>query len=408
MLPSFPRGTAPGPAVFRWAVRMNAVNAVHPQEGLDTAAIFAVVLGITAFAIAQGLTYPLISLTLETRGVSETVIGLNASAFAAGLAAAGLTIRRLTAIRDGGQLILAGLIGCSLCLLTFAVSDSLAVWFVARFVLGFCASVIFILSEAWLNAACPDRLRGRISGIYGMGMGAGFAAGPLAIPLFGGESGYSFGMVALYLAVVAFASAVLTRRARTRPAPAEAGDLWRFARAAPILVVMVAAFGFADIAAIAVLPVYFVKAGYSQDFAAITVTVTALPAALAQPLVGVMLDRLPRRLVAIGCALVAAGAFFVLPLLVDETAILVAIGLIGAASFALYTCALTLLGERFSGAMLIAGSALYSLAYAAGSGAGSSLTAAAMDSLGWAAAPLSAGAVLLVFALFFAVRGRSA
>jgi predicted MFS family arabinose efflux permease len=381
-----------------------AVNA-HPREGADVAAIAAVILGVTAFAIAQGLTYPLISLTLESWGVSEAVIGLNASAFAVGLGAAALTIRRLTERWDGGRLILAGLVGCSLSLLTFALVDSLAVWFLARFVLGYCASVIFILSEAWLNSACPDRLRGRVSGIYGMGLGCGFAAGPLAIPLFGGESGFSFAIVALYLAVVAFASAVLTRRAKSRPAPAEPGALWRFTKAAPVLVLMVAAFGFADIAAIAVLPVYLVKAGYSQDFAAISVTVTALPAALAQPVVGLMLDRLPRPLVTIGCALAAAGAFLVLPLLVSETAILVAIGVIGAASFALYTCALTLLGEQFRGAMLVAGSAVYTLVYAIGSGTGSSLTGLAMDWFGLAAAPLSAGAVLVVLAAFFAWRG---
>lgn len=385
-------------------------TAVEPVEPLgqaipDRAAIAAVILGVTAFAVAQGLTYPLISLTLERRGVSEAVIGINASMFAAGLAAAGLTVGRLTTLADGGRLILAALIGCSLCLLTFALADALAVWFIARFVLGYCASVIFVLSEAWLNAACPDRLRGRVSGIYGLGMGGGFAAGPMAIPLFGGEAGFSFAIAAVYLAAVAFASAVLTRRARTRPAASSPGDLMRFARAAPVLVAMVVALGFADIAAIAVLPVYFVKSGHSADFAAVAVTVTALPAALAQPVVGFLLDRLSRPLVAIGCAVVAAGSFLALPLLSSETELLIATGLVGAASFALYTCALTLLGERFRGAMLVAGSAVYALAYAAGSVAGSSLTATAMDSFGRAAAPLSAGAVLLVLAIFFAWRG---
>lgn len=50
----------------------------------DWAAITAVILGITAFAVAQGLTYPLISLMLERRGLSESVIGLNAASSRAG------------------------------------------------------------------------------------------------------------------------------------------------------------------------------------------------------------------------------------------------------------------------------------------------------------------------------------
>ena len=56
----------------------------------DWAAIVAVVLGVTAFSVAQGVTYPLISLVLEGRGVSSTLIGVNALAFALGLGAATL------------------------------------------------------------------------------------------------------------------------------------------------------------------------------------------------------------------------------------------------------------------------------------------------------------------------------
>ncbi len=58
----------------------------------DWPAIIAVVLGVTAFSVAQGLTYPLISLSLEGRGVSAATIGLNAMGFAAGLAAATLLL----------------------------------------------------------------------------------------------------------------------------------------------------------------------------------------------------------------------------------------------------------------------------------------------------------------------------
>jgi MFS family permease len=151
----------------------------------DWPAIAAVILGVTAFSVAQGLTYPLISLTLEARGFSPSLIGVNALAFASGLAVSTLLLGSLTARWRADRLIIASLVGCSLCLATFAASQSFAVWFVARFLLGFFASLIFMLGEAWLNAACPDRLRGRVSGLYGAGMCAGFAAGPLAIPLLG-------------------------------------------------------------------------------------------------------------------------------------------------------------------------------------------------------------------------------
>ena len=65
-----------------------------------------------------------------------------------------------------------------------------------------------------------------------------------------------------------------------------------------------------------------------------------------------------------------------------------------------------MLGERYNGAMLVAGSAAFALAYAAGSGAGSSMTGAIMEAGGPKAGPLSVGLILVVFtaALMFARR----
>jgi MFS family permease len=385
---------------------MQPSSSSAPVFAPDWPAIAAVILGVTAFSVAQGLTYPLISLTLEARGFSTSLIGVNALAFAGGLAASTLSLGSLTGRWRADRLIIASLIGCSLCLATFAISSSFAVWFVARFLLGFFASLIFMLGEAWLNAACPDRLRGRVSGIYGAGMCAGFAAGPLAIPLLGSAGGLGFALTAVYLAIVAFATAMLTFSTRTVPEPSSTADVFRFLRAAPLLVGMVFVFGFADIAAISAMPVYFVKTGHSEAFAAISVTVLALPTAIAQPFIGVLLDRLPRERVAMAAVTVAAASYLVLPSMRSEVAILSVFALMGTATFSLYTCALTILGERYNGAMLVAGSAAFALAYAAGSGAGSGMTGAIMEAGGPKAGPLAVGLGLVVFtaALMFARR----
>ncbi len=136
----------------------------------DWAAITAVILGVTAFAAVQGLTYPLASLVPESCAVPESLIGLNAGSFGLGTVAAILLIRRLTAYMAGDRLIVLGLLGCSLCLAALAGFEALWIWIATRFLLGFCAGVIFIMSEAWLNTACPDRLRGRVSGVHDAGL----------------------------------------------------------------------------------------------------------------------------------------------------------------------------------------------------------------------------------------------
>ncbi|THV23169.1 MFS transporter [Peteryoungia ipomoeae] len=369
----------------------------------DWAAIAVVILGVTAFAVGQGLTYPLIALILESRGVSSSMAGFNAGVFALGLASSTLLIGRLTQLLRGDRLIVLSLCGVSVSLATFSAFDDLSVWFAARFLLGFCTSIIYTVSEAWLNTACPDRLRGRVSGAYSAGMCGGFAAGPLAIPLIGIEGGFAFALTAAYVALVAFASVMLGRYARTRPEASEAGGLVTFIRIAPILTLMVVAFGFSDIAAISMIPLYFVERGYTQNFAAFVVTMVALPTALAQPFVGWLLDRVSRPMIAVSGSLIAALAFLALPWMTSQAGLLLTVSILGAASFSLYTAALTLLGERFRGGLLVSGSAVFALAYAIGSAAGSGTTGVTMDLVSVDAGPVSVGLVMLIVTTFFGV-----
>jgi hypothetical protein len=97
-----------------------------------------------------------------------------------------------------------------------------------------------------------------------------------------------------------------------------------------------------------------------------------------------------------------AASFFAIPFLQSETAILIVFAIIGAATFALSTCALTILGERFQGGMLVAGTASFSLAYSAGSVMGSTGTGVVMDVLAPAAVPISVAVGLLAFAILMA------
>lgn len=372
----------------------------------DWAAIAVVVFGVTAFSVSQGLTYPLIALVLAERGVGAGMIGLNGGVFAIGVGMSTLLIGPITAVMNGHRLIVSALVGVSVSLAVLASFEALWIWFVARFFLGFSASIIFMTSEAWLNTACPDRIRGRVSGLFGAGMCAGFAAGPLAIPLFGIEDGFAFALLAVYVAFVAFVTVILSRKTHTSPEAARPGMFLQFVYAAPLLVAMTLVFGFADIAAISGLPLYFTEIGYSASFAAVAVTMLALPTALAQPLFGYLLDTFDRTTVALAAALLAAGGFLLLPFLESKTAIFIDLALVGTASFGLYTAALTLLGARYSGGMLVAGSAAFALAYSVGSATGTVIFGAAMQFISAPAGPITIGLFVLVFAMVFALAGR--
>nr|WP_272209724.1 MFS transporter [Marinicella sp. W31]MDC2875549.1 MFS transporter [Marinicella sp. W31] len=326
-----------------------------------------VIIGITVFAVAQGMTYPLISLLLGQMGASDTIVGLNAAAFMLGLGVSVIVVPALTLNLKAGQVIVAGLLGAAVILAGFAATEDLRIWFILRFALGFCVNTIYVFGEAWLNAATADAVRGRVSGVYGAGMSAGFVIGPLAIPVLGTDDGLAFAACAVLVSLVAFGLALLSRRARIEPDKLVLADLPRFVRAAPLLVFLIVIFGFVDATVLSLSPLHLTAGGVSAATAATFVAVMHMGMIVAQPLLGVVLDKVDRRLVAAGC-MAATGLAFGLLVFVPATGALIWVlgALGGAAFFGIYTSALAILGQEHSGAMLVAGASAFSLAYAFG------------------------------------------
>ena len=182
----------------------------------DFPSLFAASLGIGAFGLALGLTYPLLTLLLAERGVAPHVIGLNAAAMGIGIAVSTVFMPYLTNRFRAGSLIVAGLFSSALVMLAFSSTDSLSAWFVLRIVLGFCVNAVFVLTEAWVNAAASDRIRGRAVSGYTMSLSAGFAIGPLGVPLFGIDSALPFAACATLVSLTAIGIAILSRRSKAQ------------------------------------------------------------------------------------------------------------------------------------------------------------------------------------------------
>lgn len=332
----------------------------HP----DWASILAITIGITAFGVSLGLTYPLISLILIDRGYGEGVVGLNAGIYGLGIAASTAFMPWMTKRFGAGRLVVAGLAISAATIAGFALLPSLVAWFLLRFVLGWSINIVFVLGEAWLNAACTETLRGRVTAAYMGSTTIGFALGPLGVPLLGMDDGFGFAAGAAVVALVTVGFAIFARRARVRPVAAPPGSLYRFLPAAPLLVIMVATFAIVDASAMALLPIYFVHQGLSNGLAATAVTVLLLGVLGTMPVIGLALDRYDRTLVAIACALLGSVMALILPFIdVANPVIWLVIFLFGGTYTGMYTCALTGLGEGFKGGMLVAGSAVFALTY---------------------------------------------
>ena len=388
---------------------MLATGMVTPsatRTSTDFPSVFAASFGIGAFGLALGLTYPLLTLLLAQRGVPAHVIGLNAAAMGVGVALSTLVMTRLTARFNAGLLITVGLLGSAVMILAFGFTDNIAIWFALRVVLGFNVNAVFVLTEAWINEASTDDFRGRAVSGYGMALTGGFALGPLGIPLLGTQSALPFAVCAVFVSMTAIAIALLSRRAKAQVGSAPRGSLQKFVFAAPLLIFMVMAFGFADWTMISMMPIYFLEKGMSASLSSTTVSVVHLGMILCALPTGLALDRMVRMRVGALCAAGAMAGFALMPVLSpDHWSIWIALLLLGGCLGGVYATALTLLGERFSGGMLVAGSTVFSMAFTLAGTLGMIGSGVAMEAIGHETVPVS---FAICFALLLLIILRSA
>ena len=370
----------------------------------DWPAIAVVVLLAGVFAITQGLTYPLLALVLEAQGISPTVIGLNTAMTPLGLLLSApllpVVARRFGPVRVA----LASAIGVAVLLALIGATRSLWIWFPARLLLGFAIDGLYITCETWINQLAPERLRGRILGLFSSVLALGFASGPFVVAL-AGTQGWTAFLVGIAIALASAALVVAVRRRLPGLDGDEGASLFAFLPLAPLLLLLVGAAAAFDQVTLSLLPVYALRIGLPEALAAGTVGVLAIGNVLFQLPIGWLADRWSRSgTCLLLCGLTVAGAA-ALPLAADEQGLLwPLLFLWGSAAYGVYTLALVQLGDRFRGALLLAGNAAFALVWGLGGLVGPPLAGLFMDTLGPDGLPLLLG--LLYAALFVAVAGR--
>ena len=98
--------------------------------------LFAACAAIIVFGFAMGLTYPLLSLLLERRGVPETVIGMNAAMSPLGILVFSIFIPVLARRFGARTVTIVAALSAALILLGYKVFPSLEAWFALRLLHG--------------------------------------------------------------------------------------------------------------------------------------------------------------------------------------------------------------------------------------------------------------------------------
>ncbi|WP_295478498.1 MFS transporter [uncultured Pseudomonas sp.] len=365
------------------------------------ATYFAVLASVLSVGLAVGVSMPLVSLRLESWGYGSFAIGVMAAMPAVGvLVGAGLA-SRLAARLGTPQLMRLCLWGGALSIGLLALLPAYPVWLVLRLLIGMILTIVFVLGESWINQLVIERLRGRLVALYGCTYALSQLSGPLLLSWIGTQADYGF-----WIGVALLVSSPLLLLGRGGAPSTEAchvgfADLLGFCRGLPAIAWAVSLFAAFEAMILTLLPVYCLRQGFSSEVALMMVSTVVVGDALLQLPIGMLADRVSRRGLFGGCALLLLVSSLLVPVFIHTPLIWPLWVLFGASAGGLFTLSLILIGERFRDDALVRANAHVAQLWGIGCLVGPLIAGAGSQWLSGHAVPwlMAAGAFGLVMLL---------
>lgn len=365
--------------------------------------MIAAISSISVVGIAIGLGMPLLSVILESRGHSASMIGLNTAV--AGLASiAGAPLATPLAMRLGvaWTMLLMIAIG-ALAFVGFHFAPYFWMWFPLRIALHIALTVLFILSEFWISTSAPPQRRGLVLGIYATVLSLGFAAGPWLFAHLGSGGFRPFAVIIGLVALAAIPVLAARNESPTIVADSETSHFLRYIWLVPTATFAVLVFGAVETGGFALFPIYGNRIGYSEADAALLLTMIGLGNVLMQIPIGMISDRVSdRRYLLLACATVGLIGTVFMPFFAQNWHLMAALLFVwGGVVAAMYTIGLAHLGSQLSGHELASANAAFVLCYGVGMVLGPQAIGIGMDAFGpsgfgWSLAIFFAAYMILV------------
>ena len=361
--------------------------------------VSASIAAIGVFCLTTGLSYPLLALLLEDMGVSTGLIGLNAAMTPLGIIVSSPLIPPLARRFGAWFICVFSLCLAAVLLLLLAVFKDVTTWFILRFLLGFANSIIFITSEAWINQLAEPGSRGRIIGLYNTIAAAGFALGPLALTVIGSQGWLPFavGIIGIFMAL----PIIMTAKDHLPEFNGkEKASVFSFFSLAPLLLLAVTAAALFDQVVMSLLPIYSLRHGATEATALLMLTVLIVGNVLLQIPIGWLADRFSRRYLISWLAFgTVAGSILLVYWIEGSILIWPMLFIWGAIAFGTYTVAMIDLGDRFTGALLLAGNSAFGVMWGIGGIIGPAVAGVTMDLIGPEGLPLTLGALFAILGI---------
>ena len=360
-----------------------------------------VILAISLAGVVAGINLPLSTLTLKHWGISSSIIGLAASMM--GLSAAVTTpfLPRMVNLFGQIPVLRASLVTLPLAILALPIFQNLYAWFLLRFIIGLAATVIWVLSEIWINSFAEDRTRGRIIAIYTSLLSLGFIVGVLIMSFTSVETFGGF-YISASLAIVVALPLWSMKDIGDFEAPMNI-SFSKYLFSSPILMGSSWMMGFLYAASAGLLPV-FALPYVNEDYTAASRTVAWLATGeLMLPLlIGWLADKYDKRKLMILLTIIAIFVLFLIPVFFHLPMLrFLLLFLLGGVTMGFYVLGLTMLGEQYKGQVLVSANASFIFFLSIGEILGPPIIGRAMDIFGNSAFGWAMGIISLLFLSVF-------
>lgn len=299
--------------------------------------ITALLMGSAFLLFAGGINGLILPVRGTAEGFSAFSLGLLGTGWALGYVTGCVAVPHLVArvghIRSFS--VMAAFAGCAILLSLLLITPW--AWIPLRAISGFCFAGAAMIVESWLNQRVDSTSRGTVFGVYTMINLAATMAGQTVIAL-GAVEGYTFFVLGAMFYALALVPTAVSSSASPQPLVRTSLDLTALWRNSPVAVVSCFLIGISNSSFGTLSAVYGTQVGLALGTITLFASLPILAGALAQLPIGVMSDRMDRRivLIIIGCIAIAADAFFVFVQPEGRVAILVVGALFGASIFTMY------------------------------------------------------------------------
>lgn len=361
---------------------------------------YVAVIGAAAiFGLTYSLAAPLIAISLVSRGYGTAFVGWNAASYAVGVLLITPALPALTQRFGKRALMIAALLLSAMILAIFPFMPTIWLWFPLRLGLGIGAETLFVLSETWTNDLCDDSIRGRIMASYTAALSLGYAGGPVILSFLGaGPMAYVVGAAIAAIAIVPLANPWVVPPLSTKPTSL---NPLAYVRMAPIAMATTLLNAGVETAGLSFITLYATGLGWTESQGARLLSTLMFGAIVLQLPIGLLADRMDRRRLAFGLAVISALGALLWPSLLGRSWLAFATVFVWGGLFVgIYTVMLSIVGSRFSGGVLVGIYAVMGLVWGVGALVGPSLAGLALTANASLGLPVFVATSCAVFAAF--------